>query len=376
MRKIKIFITVLLMTFLMTSCDFEALLDGFGGNSFKKYIDNKEPLTSETLDEMFNQDLITEDRFSNLQIENTKVSVDDAGDKQYLYCWQQNYKVYLGVKEDSSAESFYVDLAQLEDVYDESKEQLGLKPGMSVTEIYEHIIDEYANDLGLEGTLLTERTLDELLDIFNYKYEDFTEVSEGKYEIKKEAIYLKLLKWFIDDLTIEDLKEMLFDNNIDFSVFVYFDGKNITDYEVIIENTEYEETISVKISVLYNDEEFGGIGLKVDAEEVSIDAKIEFNEEELNVNFLVDADEKIKFKLKVTTDKITSNLVVDSEEYYDADFSYSIKESGKVSQIILNGKIDMIDGITVTIESGSNVIIPSELIASEKNAGNLLDQMA
>lgn len=381
MKKIKIFIAILLMTIMLTSCDFDfsSLIDGgIGGDSFKKYLDKQEPLTSETLDAMFEQDLIPEDRFANFKIENTKVTYEESGIKNYFHVWQKSDKVYMNMieDEDSVLETYFIDLGELEETYDDAKLELGLKSGMTVSEIYNHIIDEYGNELGLKDTILTEKSLDDMLDIFNYKYEDFKEVEKGKYEIKKDAILLKLIKLSIEEITLEDFKEMLFDNNIDFKVYVYFDGEHITDYEIIVEETELEETVKVKLTLLYDEEDFCGITVEVDSEEFSGVATIEYKNEELNISLLLNVDgEKIKFKLKMTKDSITSNLKIDDEEYYDAKLYYKVEKEGKENSLTLNGTLDIIDGIKITIDGGSNVAIPAKVLATEKEAISLLDQI-
>ena len=215
-----------------------------------------------------------------------------------------------------------------------------------------------------------------MLDIFNYKYEDFKEVEKGKYEIKKEAILLKLIKLSIEEITLEDIKEMLFDNNIDFKVYVYFDDKHITDYEIIVEETELEETVKVKLTLLYDEDDFCGITVDVDSEEFSGVATIEYKNEELNISLLLNVDgEKIKFKLKMTKDSITSNLKIDDEEYYDAKLYYKVEKEGKENSLTLNGTLDIIDGIKITIDGGSNVAIPAKVLATEKEAISLLNQI-
>ena len=378
-------ITYILMTLIIV-----VVLAGCLGNdekdaAFKKCLDETKPLNAETIDSMFTENAPIEmpnDVFSPVVIDNTKISIESGETKNEVYVWQEDSKIYVNAPSYDSTtstettESLYLDLAQLEAMYDEYVAQASLSENVKPSELYEKMIQEHSTDLGLEGTILESRSLDELLEIFNYKYSDFKKVEDGKYAVKNEVLYAKLLKWIAQDITVEQFIEMLTESNVEMNLYAYFDGTSINAYEVVIKNTSEGETVEIKakLSFLYNEEELNGIKVELNLSGQLVSLEIKVVESSLVAELIVDVPsiQKMVISLKVSSESLEFSIENNDVIICNVDLEYGIVQEQNKTKIYLSGSINY-EGDTVTITQGSDIVIPSERLATKDTATNLLE---
>lgn len=381
MKKINLVLFALIMIFMLVGCN-----EGYSANdeAFKKCLSETKPLNSETLDSLFSESLnepLPDDLFTGLTIDNTKVAIEANGVQNDFYLWQEESKIHLNAEVEGENQAqfangnYYIDLAQLESMYDEYISAIPTNVSLKPSELYETIITEYGHQLGLTGTIFAERTLDELLDIFNYSYNDFVKVEDGKYKLKNEAFLTKLLKWSIDEMTLEDLLKMMTENNIEINIYVYFDGTRINAYEVILNSLETGE-IKVKLS-LYGGELIQGLKIEAYISGYEISLVMKTVEEKFTLEFIINVPGTQKMTVNLTIDSKEMHLEVKNNDIqlYVIHLNYDVKQEGNTISFGLSGCINAPeDGILIMISSGDDVVIPNTALENKDQAINLLEQ--
>ena len=365
MRKIKFLLMLLVMAFCLASCD---AVTSLFGDDLEKSLKNSKPLSMETLDGLVKEPLLKEDMF-DIGIANTKATVKENG-QQYmeLYAWQEKDVVYLGASSEDQTNVLYLDLGDLQDTYEEAIEELGLEYDMKPSEIYEIIMEEYSKELGLQGSVLDGLDIDKVLDVVNYEYEDFEKVEDGKYKLNNEALYAKLIATdLLEDMDEDDLVEALEDAEVELEIYVYCDGKHITDYEIIAEGED--ESIEAKITFLYEKDDFIGIAVDFEAGEAALTLKMTSVENDFNVEFVMETSESdMEGKLQITDKIIVGELEVDGETLFEVELEYSIED--KVYSVSGDISISYVD---IKIETDAS--IPSDVKSAADKAENLLNMM-
>lgn len=360
MKKIYSILMFFIMSILLASCTVS------NDVLFEEYLNNKEPITAEMVDEKFSQMeeiSLPENLFAGLKVANTKIEIE-SDDPSTVYVWQNGEKVYLDVTIEEENETFYADLPMFEQLYDETVSQIPvtgtqLKP----SELYAQIINEYGNGLGS----LKNKSFDEILDVLNFKYADFEFVEEGKYKVKKEVLYAKLLVFSFENMTLEDLIKMFSEENMEIELYVYFDGIRIYSYEMIMKDSIV--TSKVNITLLYDELVFNGVKIEISENLSKIVLEIKAVNEVLSVDFeLVDYYGK-KTTLDASLSKSEFVLLVKEEELVLANVDIDF---GKTEDNVyyLSGIIESDDEkYTIT----SDVVIGDELKAKETMATNLYE---
>ena len=382
MKKITYVLIMLIMFAALVACNDNA---GTANDAaFKKYLEETKPLNSATLDSLVeeNADLqLPADLFAPIVIDNTKISVETSEVEFDIYAWQEAEKIYINAPTNEAnmtiTESRYLDLSQLEEMYDEAISQLSQLDADKPSELYEAFINGYGTEL--EGTPFAIRTLDELLDIFNYKYTDFRKVEEGKYAVKDEVLFAKLLKWSYEEITVEQFIQMLTESQMQFNLYAYFDGKHISAYEVVAKETDEDEVLEIKIklSFLYNEDECYGIKVVGNFGEYDITLEIKFVEESLVAQLVVDVPsvQKLVIDLKLSSNSLEFSIVNNDETMCDVDLKYGITQTENSTKLYLSGSI-VYDEFAITITNGSEVVIPSDRLATKDAALNLLESVS
>ena len=384
MKKITYVLIMLIMFAALVACNDNA---GTANDAaFKKYLEETKPLNSATLDSLVeeNADLqLPADLFGPIVIDNTKISIETSEVEFDVYAWQEAEKIYINAPTNEAdmtiTESRYLDLSQLETMYDEAISQLSQLDADKPSELYEKVISEYGYDLGLAGTPLEKRTLDELLDVFNYKYTDFRKVEEGKYAVKDEVLFAKILKWSYEEITVEQFIQMLTESQMQFNLYAYFDGKHISAYEVVAKETDGDEVLEVKIklSFLYNEDECYGIKVDGNFGEYDVTLEIKVVEESLVAQLVVDVPsvQKVVIDLKLSSNSLEFSIVNNDETMCDVDLQYGITQTENSTKLYLSGSI-VYDEFAITITNGSEVVIPSDRLATKDAALNLLESVS
>lgn len=383
MKKITYILTMLIMVVALVACN-----DNVGNANdaaFKKCLDETKPLNSATIDSLFAENAIAEipaDVFSPVVIDNTKIAIETSEVEADVYIWQEAQKIYVNApisETDSATESRYLDLAQLEEMYDTYVAQASQITITKPSELYKTVMEEYGHELGLANTVFTERSLDELLEVFNYKYSDFRKVEEGKYAVKDEVLFAKLLKWNYQEMTVEQFIEMLTQTHVQLNLYAYFDGKHVNAYEVVIKSTADGETqeVKVKLSFLYTGEEF--IGIRVDAYvsgyEISLEIKVVEDSLVAELVINVPSVQKMIISLKVSNNILEFRITNNDIELCDVDLQYGITQEGNKTKISLFGSIEF-EANTITITNGNDVVVPSDRLATKDTAQNLLESVS
>ena len=381
MKKITYILMTLLIAIVLTGCFGSDAKDA----AFKKCLDETKPLNAETIDSMFADatDLqVPADVFSPVVIENTKISIETTEVDADIYVWQEEQKIYINApvsEVGTSTESRYLDLNQLEEMYDSYLEQLSQITTTKPSELYEMVMEEYGYELGLAQTIWTERSLDELLEIFNYKYTDFRKVSDGKYAVKDEVLFAKLLKWSYQEVTVEEFIGMLTESQIQMNLYVYFDGTYINAYEAVIKSTAEGQTeeVKLKLSFLYNDEEFIGLKLEAFVSGYEISLEIKVVENSLFVEFVLEVPsvQTMIISLKVSSNSLEFNITNNEVVICNVDLQYAVDQVGNSAKISLSGSI-VYEDTTITIVNGSDVVVPSDRLATKDTALNLLESIS
>ena len=379
MRKITYILMILFIIVLMSACNW---VDSDA--AFKKAIDEAKPINAETIDSVFMENeggLIPEEFFTNMIIDNTNISIKSDQVESNVYIWQDGNKIYLNspVSEfDITTETNYIDLSELEVIYDEAMASLDTTETLKPSDIYSLMISEYKTELGLAHTVFEKRSLDELLEILNYKSSDFVKVSAGKYKVKNDVLYAKLLKWSLQDMTVEQFIELLSQSNVQINLYAYFDGEKVTAYEVVIANTvkDVTEEAKAKISFIYTDEKLSGVKLElfVSSYEVSLEMKIvEEDGFVVDLVFNVPSIQKMVIHLEVSSEKLEFYITDNDIVLLSVNLNYSVKQENSVIKFTLSGVIKIEDTIIV-ITNGTDVIIPPDVLSTKDDATNILNQ--
>ena len=382
MKKITYVLMMLIMIVVLVACN-----DNIGNAkdaAFKKCLDEAQPLNSATLDSLFEANAPKElpsDVFTPIVIDNTKISIESSEVDADVYIWQEVNKIYINApvsEMGSETTSRYLDLNQLEEMYDEYAAQLSQITASKPSELYETVMNDYGYDLGLANTVWTERSLDELLEIFNYKYTDFRKVEDGKYAVKDEVLFAKILKWNYQEVTVEDFIAMLTEEHVQINLYAYFDGTRINAYEVVLKETWEEETqeVKAKLSFLYNGEDF--IGVKVDASisgyEFSLEMKVV--DGSFVAKLVIEASaQKMVINLEVSDSSLEFSIVNNDVTLCDVDLQYGITQTENTIKLSLSGSI-VYDQFTISIVNGSQVVVPSDRLATKDTALNLLESVS
>lgn len=372
MKKIYLSLFVFLMAFLLLGCqDNDA--------AFEAYLLEKEPLSAEVLDEKFaeikSENETEEDIFTDFKLANTKITfeVDNKaiGSTQAItsemYLWQEDKKLYLGEEIQGQSQVLYVDFNELKDFLNSMLVDGSQFDQMKPSEMYQEIVENYAYDLGIENTIFTEKSLDELLSLVNFKYEDFEVVENGKYKVKNEVLYAKLLILTIEDLTVEDIIEMLSTEKVELALYVYFDGKNINTYELNVKDDN--EITNIKLNLHHEKDKFIGLGFEFNRNQDNVLFDIKFKEGtlEYNCEVIFDGVKEMSLLLNLSDEEFV--LVGKEKEEVKANVKLEYSKN-KDNEFMVSGNIE-IEDTKLVISSG--VEISNNILAGKDMAYNIID---
>ena len=395
--------------------------------AFKEFLAANKLMTMEELDKAYAEMVADveypEDMFvgKNLLVP-TKAEVNLPFDEDVrhadFYLYQKENMIYLaGIPEGFEDESFstYLDLAYLEEVYDEGK---GSMPtDMKLSEIIEGLMEESGEmEIDLD-------VYDQLVSTFTLKGDDFTAVENGKFQLKNEVLFEKLAVISGGEMTAKDFETELKEEKADISIFVYYSDNQFKGFEVKY-TQEVEEilmTASFKLGLVYSGEELSGISIDILVTD-QLEAKIIVNgnddEVSFDVEIVMSGYSKIKYLSKISEKGLELSLVM-TEIYDETEMTSSIDlvitensidlscKSNGVEEIALNldvtktkigdttaisldgsftytshstsstpdGYFESSEKNTVTFElkSGSDVVIPESAIALEDEAQDLIE---
>lgn len=360
MKKIYFILLTFVMSLLLVGCTVS------NDDLFKEYLNNQEPLTAAKLDEMFAEVepiSLPENLFSGLKVANTKIEVESDVNRT-IYVWQNGEKIYLDAIIEEESETLYFDLPMFEQLYDEAISQLPITDtSVKPSELYAQLVQAQGDDLGA----LANKSLDEILDVLNFEYDDFELVEEGKYKVKDEVLYAKILVFTIENITVEDLIELLTQAKTEIALYVYFDGLRINSYELITKNAYMEQ--SVKITLLYNELELNGIKLNVAEGQNLIDLEIKLVDEVLTASFQMNSQFEGNANATLTLSKNELTLLVKQGELVmaKADLDFGMTEE---NVYYLSGLIEVEEEkITIT----KDIVIGDDLKAKEETAINMYE---
>ena len=372
MKKIYLALFVFLMAFLLVGCqDNDA--------AFEAYLLEKEPLSAEVLDEKFaeikSENETEEDIFTDFKLANTKITFEVDNNAisstqeitSEMYLWQEDKKLYLGEEIQGQSQVLYVDFNELKEFLNSMVVDGNQFNQMKPSEMYQEIVENYAYDLGIENTIFTEKSLDELLSLVNFKYEDFEVVGNGKYKVKNEVLYAKLLILTIEDLTVEDIIEMLSTEKVELALYVYFDGKNINAYELNVKDDN--EITNIKLNLHHEKDKFIGLGFEFNRNQDSVLFDIKFKEGtlEYNCEVIFDGVKEMSLSLNLSDEEFV--LVGKEKEEVKANVKLEYSKSEN-NEFMVSGNIE-IEGTRVVISSG--VEISNNILAGKDMAYNIMD---
>ena len=384
MKKLLSFIFVFIALLTLASCGETP--EQKNEKQFKEYLQANDAMTVDEFDALFVQDesvVMPEDLFTNLTVENIRIDVAGAGMPSY-YIWQNKNKVYFApsVTTDTSG-PVYIDLAELEAAYDQSRGESTLKPS--------EMIDAVLEGMNSDPTAQVTLNLETILGALSFKFEDFEMVEVGKYALKNSALCEKIASLSGGVITSAELEAQLASSGYTLNFYTYFNGSIINGFEFNLSMTQGGVSMSMgfKLMLLFNKDQFSGISLEANIPgtmDIKLSIKLE-NESLLIVADITtyEANEQgipmpinISASITITKENISLSVLQDKNELLFANINLVLTESTGKYTFGLNGAIRYAMSAentgSFTITSGSSVSIPTEVKALETSATNLMSQ--
>lgn len=380
MKKILSFILCFVVLFALAGClgDNDAELKA-SETAFNSYLADNKMITVEEIDAIVTENEMPEiptDFFSNIALKNLsatgKVKTSNGEENVSLYVWQNGGKIFVSPASDQVG---YIDLVEMESAYDEVRQNSDDLTGMKPSEI----IDSLLSDPSLEGQLGTINNLESILSLLSFKNTDFMIVEVGKFSLKLEVLFEKMAT--ITGTNVEQVKAAFEQSGSDLNIYIYFDGKNITGYELVYKNTEVETTMIFKLSFTYNEDVINGLTFSYQADEniLSFNLKVENKTLIVKLNVSAEGDNMVA-EASIANDKLIALVKFNDQTIVDIDLTFADLKVDNKHSFSLSGHftmvIDQVDDqfntLELNIQSGNDVVIPAELVALEETATNLL----
>lgn len=375
MKKFLSILTLLLVSLLLVGCGEEEKPSN--ESQFRAYLEANNVMSAAEIDKLVTDELdaLPADFFTNVKLPNMKIEMDTASDILYdldnedydelvslttTYIWQENQKVYLGLADESNTnfESYYFDLTTLEDMYDMYKENF-TQPEVRPSELIAEAIASI-----FVVTPSVEIDIDEVLNNLKLSYSDFEVVEDGKFKLKNDSLYQKLLYLSGEDVTVEEIKESIESNSI-FAIYVYFSDNLVKGFDFTVTYPDENETEALQVKYNYENNELIGLTIKLDSEDMKYEGVITNKDGVLTVkfeqiNYYSTQEYKITIDITLSNTKFILKLNDDGSVLYDINLDYNYQKLGNYYDFSLNGYIQ-VGSEKITITSGNNVVIPSGL---------------
>lgn len=379
MRKISLLLTMLLLLFSLTSCEFLSSLNPFEKEmTFEEYLE-EEKLTVEKVNKSIKIDTNVVD-VTKIDIPNTKVDILSNGENMTAYLWKTDQNLYFSMQD----EAYYVNLHYIQGY---------ISDNMQVSEDAEasDIIDSYLGLLFVQSSPEDKITLDKILSSLPMEYSDFEETDEpGKYRYKNDAIYRFISNLTNGRVSYSEIKEELEGLIENYGIYVYYDNNHINGYELNAWDDETRLDVSINLEFNRKDEidkfmlnvdflysEEGGEGSSFYKNEqsfigslilsdgsISCDVQYFENKERQNYketsNIFVSAmlnDEKISFSLndRESDLKVELNAVLKDDFIETAEFMYfNLGENVKVN--VTSKKVSIPENVKALESKAQNLI--------------------
>lgn len=401
MRKILTILLVLISMLTLAACGETP--EQKNEKQFKEFLAANDALTVEEFDALATQgdvelpaDLFTNADIAKLHIE--AVMGEDDPNSSYesvisenIYVWQNESKVYLAnISSENATMAYYLDLAELELLYDQAKEEV---PGLENVKPSE-MIDGYLEEIMASSEVEIDLDLETILSIASFKFEDFNHIEEGKYQLKNSALFNKIALLSNGEIKAADLEKQLSDAGYSLNLYTYFDGKHINGYEFSLSMTESGLTMSMgmKLMLSFDGDNLNGYSLKanipgtgeielsvnLNSDAISFDAKISsYNADDESGSIIPMV---ITFEGRVSNENITIKAKQNNVELLNCNINFNNEKLGDVNSLSLSGSLVVKDTtgaslLNINITSGDSVTIPNEVKALESSASNLLESM-
>lgn len=391
MKRIFGLLLVLFALFGLTACGDK---EEDHGASFNEYLNEHGTLTVEKLDSAFTEfeqaspEELPSDFFTKLKLDNIHMAAEMESlvnkKVENVYVWQNENKIYMVDEKDGRViENYFVDLAFLETYYDQITTQIPVQE-VKPSEVLEQAIVELRKEYDLPEAL----DLEMILNVLSFKYEDFNDLGDGKFQVKEDAILGKMCQFFDNQITVEQLKEAYAQAKLSFNIYVYFTGE-IDKIELEVNQDGTVVTLGLGLS--YQDGEINGVNVTLTmGENNKLYVSMKVVDKELHVEADLTSEinygsgiypgaiaeprlSNTKVKLVFSQSKLVLNVVVDEVALVDVNFNITNTKIVDVYQFGINGTATINDGnnkITLTVKSGSNAVIPSNILALQSQAKN------
>lgn len=361
--------------------------------AFKDYLAANDALTVEEFDALasqFDDAELPVDLFTSAQIEKMHIAytVEEDGydDSADYYLWQ-NEKIYLAALSSDNEVAYYVDLNDLEAVYDSYREQLSTSVDVKPSEM----VEQYIDMLLAEAYLDLDVDLATLLSAASFTIDDFEQVETNKFQLKNSALYAKIATASNGALTVETIEQELAASGSSMNIYVYFDGSHINGYEYSLSVTESGITTnsSMKLMLTFDGDNITGLSVKaivpgtaeIDYTLNSVEDKLSFK---LTITLFDDVDSLTGLPSpsvmivegSITNNNITISTQQDGTEIFNCNINFVNQKLGNVTVLGLNGSINMsyeLSGMSIEITSGNDVEIPVEVLAMQNSAIDLME---
>lgn len=380
MKKIITLFLVLLGFVALLGCDSNAEATK-SKKELANYFENQEVMTVDDFDAKMTESFdvsssLTE--IDNTKLDNTKVTFSSGGVAQNYYLWQKDKKVYFSMQAAEETNVFYVDLTTLKTMLGASLNQSGL--GNKPSELIEATLAEISHSIGFTETL----KFNDILAALTFTGEDFDYVEKGKFVLKDEVLLNKVVQMSSGNIDAEELKDSIKEEGVTAHLYIYFNGTEITDYELVlnVSNEEVQETSTIKLSFVYNESELKGFGISITATDFSFQLQIGYVNDVLSISFVLSKGDKYEINLNISDKLIDCIAKKNNQQFLKANLSLNGSTANNLTTYQINGEIifngQVLDAETGNFEinllSNQSLQIPNDIQGLESSAINLLEQ--
>lgn len=373
--------------------------------TFKQYLAQNDAMTVEEFDKEFTPEesvKIPADLPSQVSVYNTQVSITgDYKDEQradhsaYMYLWQDAKKLYIYGDAEGDIINYYVDLNEVEVLYDQATAEANKYVGKKPSELANEAIDLLEEELDIDGMNLS---LEKILATLDFEYEDFTEINESKYQLNQSAISKKVSSLYGGLITPEQFDQLIAKAQLTLNVYALFDGKHVSGLEVELGSPtmDVEGKVVIKIGFGYTEDKLtsftldanvAGVSsilfeLKYANETVSVYYKLSntyaTTTEEYNVvqeETITYGKDKIEVVAKVNGVEITYISLTISNQKLNDIYALAINGEFRSSTIngMQNGLPEIQSTMSIIVKSGTTVVIPDTVKALQSQAVNVFE---
>lgn len=285
----------------------------------------------------------------------------------------------------------YLDLATLEEAYDQAREEMGdstMKPS--------EMIDAYLEEMMATADVQITLDLETILGAATFKFEDFEQVESGKYALKNSALFEKIATISGGVITSADLEAQLTEAGYTINLYTYFDGTHINGFEASFKMTQggMSMTMGLKIMLSFEGDVLNGYSVEANIPGAGeYEFSVSVKDEVISLNAEITAYEysedgmptPVVMTINGTISQNNITLVVKqgNVEFLNCNINIVDTKLNDIHTFGINGTVkvvnDVVDGfnntINMTITSGNSVTIPENVKALEATATNALESM-